>query len=132
MSDIATLQAKIAELAQAREEFAQAKLVTDLIKGDIDQLKLEILAELQRHKLKTLKGETLAVTRTEKPSVRIIAPDQVLDWIDEQGQDAAGYTQINTVMAQGLIAKLYKETGEIPPGAEIQMTEYIQLKEVTT
>lgn len=127
---IQELNAKLDHLASLRAEHAMHKQVTDLIQEDIDILKLEIMGALQANKLKNFKTETLQVTRSEKPSVQITDPNELIKWINDQGEDPANYFRLDVTNAKAYVAGTYKNTGEIPPGTEVEMKDVLTLREV--
>jgi hypothetical protein len=129
MSELDILYSKLDKLTNLRTERDIEKKVLDDMDAQIDQLRAEILQELGRANISTLKNDHLMVLKSPDLKTKITDPMKVLSWLKQNGFNPVEYQTLNTTMVKPIVAKVYKEDGEIIPGTEAYWDEKLTVSE---
>ena len=146
--DVDPIELNLRLLANTRAEIARAELDAAPAQAEADAIMaphrekltnlnavmagakealLAAMAERRSKRTETVDG--IYVTRSERKSVAVVDEAAVLDYIKASGLNPDEYQTLNTRRVTAMAESALKENGEIVPGTETRVAEYISVKE---
>ncbi len=132
MSDsMAELNAKIVKYKKARMDVAHQKGILDVMEMEKQNLSDEIMEMLKTAGVKSYKNDKLGtLSLVQKPKVAILDPVKVEFWLRNSTDFKVDeYMRLDTTRVRPILENAAIANGEIIEGAEVQMTEYLSLRE---
>lgn len=126
------IQKMIEDLAETRKLKEDLKSHLDEVTSEESDLRNLIQDELklQGFKSGTSSDGKYRVAITARKSWKIYKPEDTLKWIQENAPDPEAYLRVDKTMFNRLAGQVISETGEIPPGSELEVTESITFTEI--
>lgn len=94
-----------------------------------DELRRQIQEELHANELKQIKTDNTTISLTERPSLQIMNEAMVIEWLNsEPNVEAGAYIGVKRANLETLAKQMLKETGEIIPGTDTQITETLSIR----
>ncbi len=131
MNTLADLNIKIIRLKKLRFDVAHQKGILEVMEGELDNVKQEILDTLKEAKALSYKTETGTASINRRQTVKITDESKVESWMIDNGLDASNYTKLDTTRLKPLLEEAVFRQGEVIDGTEVATTEYISLREPT-
>lgn len=120
-----TLETKLAQLAQLKQELDKLSAVRD----EYDTLKAEVLFEMQAAKSKRTEAvQGIFAVRSERTDVQITDPTKVETWLGQNGFAVEEYKRLDMTRVTPMVRTALKETGEIVPGTEVVLGETVSIR----
>lgn len=128
---MANIPELLEQLAEARKARMEAGEYYGSVKEREEELKIKVEAALKETGLKSAKTSDgrFGATIAERPNIAIVDEKKAIKWLKAEKLDLDYYTGIKTMPFKSLVESKLKETGEIVPGTEMTMTEYITFRE---
>lgn len=94
-----------------------------------DELRRQIQEELHANKLQQIKTDNTTISLTERSSLQIMNEAMVIEWLNsEPNVEADAYIGVKRANLETLAKQMLKETGEIIPGTDTQVTETLSIR----
>ncbi len=119
VSRIADLKAKLAPLE------AEMKPLND----EMEITKIALIQAMQQSKSKRTEAvDGYYVIRAERKTLTIADESSVTEWLEDNQFELSEYYKLDTTRVKAAAESAMKENGEIIPGIEVSITEYLTVK----
>lgn len=124
-----TLSKLVTALGKARIKRVIAYEKYTELRNNEALIRTELYAELQTVGLLSAKGEDYTASIVQKPTIVIRHEQTVMNWLRETPNiESDLYIGIKQDAFKGLAQSVLKTTGEIIPGAELEMRENLSIR----
>jgi len=117
------------ELGKLRLETESAYETYRIKKMELDSLKTQLIEELEKIGLKSAKTDKITASIVQKPSIMVTHEESVIDWLQNNPDiEPDLYIGLKKSSFDPLAKQWFAKTGEVIPGTETQVSEYLSIK----
>lgn len=117
------------ELGKLRSETESAYESYKIKKMELDSIKTLLKEELEAIGLKSAKTDEYTASIVQKPSIIVTHEESVIDWLENNPDvEPDLYIGLKKSSFDPLAKAWFAKTGEVIPGTDTQVSEYISIK----
>lgn len=125
-----TIPEIMTELGRLRSEAESAYEDYRIKKMELDSLKTQLTEELKAIGLKSAKSEKYTASIVQKPTIIVTHEESVIDWLENNPDiEPDLYIGLKKSSFDPLAKNWFSKTGEVIPGTETQVSEYLSIKQ---